>query len=34
MIRLVMNRNKVWMRYFMAAMVILVVMSMLVSVFR
>jgi hypothetical protein len=34
MIRLVMNRNKVWMRYFMAVMVILVVMSMLVSVFR
>ena len=29
-----MNRNKVWMRYFMAVMVILVVMSMLVSVFR
>jgi hypothetical protein len=29
-----MNRNRVWMRYFMIAMVILVVMSMLLSVFR
>jgi hypothetical protein len=32
--RTVMNRNRVWMRYFMIAMVILVVMSMLLSVFR
>ena len=29
-----MNRSRVWMRYFMIAMIILVVMSMLLSVFR
>ena len=32
--RTVMNRSRVWMRYFMIAMIILVVMSMLLSVFR
>ena len=31
---LVMNRSRVWMRYFMIFMVILVVLSMLLSVFR